>query len=186
MDTFMKNWSFSAYFIYQTIRRLFIWELIGSLLSICGRQKPEQKKDLYLFKVSLAFEILKQWGNAIVFRHTVQKRQWTFQFKYWRYTAKKFDDKCMHLNKLNVEIGIEYRMIFVDIVFQLCNQILNFGTRYYNSLSNSWCPLKSCSSLLIALKTKSKQRFNIQHQFQYLTPCPNDMMHSLPPSCCPE
>ena len=62
------------------------WELIGSLLSVCGRQRPERKKDLYLFKVSLAFEILKQWGNAIVFRHTVQKRQWSFQFKYWRYT----------------------------------------------------------------------------------------------------
>ena len=122
MDTFMKNWSLSAHFIYQTIRRLFIWELIGSLLSVCGRQRPEQKKDLYLFKVSLAFEILKQWGNAIVFRHTVQKRQWKFQFKYWQYTAQNiwwWMYASCYLNKLNVEISVEYRMIFVDIVFQL-------------------------------------------------------------------
>ena len=181
MDTFMKNWSFSAYFIYQTIRRLFIWELIGSLLSICGRQKPEQKKDLYLFKVSLAFEILKQWGNAIVFRHTVQKRQWTFQFKYWRYTAK-------NVNKLNVEIGVEYRMIdFYWFCFSTLQPHFEFWdtfcpSRYYNSLSNSWCPLKIRVVLLCWLKrkSKSKQRFNIQHQFQYLTPCPNAMM---PPSC---
>ena len=53
MDTFMKNWSLSAHFIYQTIRRLFIWELIGSLLSVCGRQRPEQKKRFISFQGQL-------------------------------------------------------------------------------------------------------------------------------------
>ena len=130
MDTFMKNWSLSAHFIYQTIRRLFIWELIGSLLSVCGRQRPEQKK-IYIFsrsawpsksssseEMQLFFAILCKNVNEVFNKNTDN------------IPHKIFDDECMHHViwtswMLKLALSIEW---FLLILFFNCNQILNFGT----------------------------------------------------------
>ena len=84
---------------------------------------------------------------------------------------------------LNVEIGVEYKMIFVVVFFKWCFEMY-FGapSRYRKGCVISIKILQSNSTFLSCNPAKNKRvnkHFKIWCQFQNSTSHPNDMIHTL-------
>ena len=70
-----------------------------------------------------------------------------------------------HLDKLNVEIGVECQ-IFVIVIFLNCSRVLQFGahSRYYNgALAQKRSFLVICTIFRSDFMSAEKIKINIQH-----------------------
>ena len=103
------------------------WELIGSLLSVCGRQRPERKKRFISFQGQLGLRNPQAVRKCNCFSPYCAKTSMNFSIKILTIYRTKY--LMMNACIMSFEQVERWNLRWISNDFcWYCNQILNFGT----------------------------------------------------------